>query len=141
MRVAGDAYLVVSDEIQKRCALPNAREEQPRFDAGSSEIKSQAGGVLERLATCLATGPLKGRRIRIEGHTDPRGGEDYNRELGQRRADATKAFLGARGVSTERMNAVSLGLSESKGTDEASWALDRRVEIELEPEAADLRRR
>ncbi len=135
-----EAYLVVSDEIRDICKLPSERGTQPLFESGRYEIRGDAGQQLEGLALCLATGPLQGRRIRIEGHTDRRGGQAYNRELGQKRADATKAHLAARGIANDRMQAISLGMSEAKGTDDNSYYWDRRVEIELVPENPTIRR-
>ena len=49
--------------------------------------------VLDQVATCFTTGPLKGRTLKLVGHADPRGGSDYNMTLGQSRADAVADYI------------------------------------------------
>ena len=72
-----------------------------------------------------------GRRIAIEGHTDERGGREYNLALGQRRSEAVRRALGLLGVTDTQVEAVSFGKEKpaAPGSDEAAWAQNRRAEI------------
>ncbi|HYI39630.1 MAG TPA: peptidoglycan-associated lipoprotein Pal [Allosphingosinicella sp.] len=67
-------------------------------------------------------------RITVEGHADERGTRDYNLALGDRRANAAKNYLAARGVSAGRMTVISYGKErpEALGSDESAWAQNRR---------------
>jgi len=69
------------------------------------------------------------RRITIEGHADERGTREYNLALGDRRANAAKNYLAARGVNASRINTISYGKERpiALGSDEASWAQNRRA--------------
>jgi len=69
--------------------------------------------------------------VALEGHTDERGGREYNLALGQRRAEAVRRALAVLGVSDNQMEAVSFGKEKPAvpGSDEAAWAKNRRVEI------------
>jgi peptidoglycan-associated lipoprotein len=87
--------------------------------------------VLKKLADCFSTGPLKGKRMRLVGHADPRGDEEYNRVLGQRRADNVKNAISGEGLASAQMETVSRGEDDANGTDDAGWAKDRRVDIVL----------
>ena len=67
----------------------------------------------------------------IEGHTDERGGREYNLALGQKRADAVLRTLVLLGVQDNQLEAVSFGEEKPavQGSDEAAWAKNRRVEL------------
>ena len=77
------------------------------------------------------TGPLKGRKMQFLGHADPRGGSDYNMTLGQSRADSVKQYVNDHGMDASRTDSSSRGAMDATGTDEPSWARDRRVDILL----------
>ena len=64
----------------------------------------------------------------IEGHCDERGSVRYNIDLGQRRADTTKAWLVAHGVAPERLRTISFGKSRpfEEGRSQAAWQSNRR---------------
>jgi peptidoglycan-associated lipoprotein len=68
-------------------------------------------------------------RVTIEGHADERGTRDYNLALGDRRANAAKNHLAARGVALHRMTVISYGKErpEALGSDEGAWAQNRRA--------------
>jgi peptidoglycan-associated lipoprotein len=68
-------------------------------------------------------------RVTIEGHADERGTRDYNLALGDRRANAAKNHLAARGVALQRMTVISYGKErpEALGSDESAWAQNRRA--------------
>jgi len=65
----------------------------------------------------------------VEGHTDDRGTREYNLALGQRRANAARDVMVAGGVSGQRIQTISYGKDrpEALGSDEASWAQNRRA--------------
>ena len=94
-------------------------------------IDLNRAGVLDALARCFITGPLKGKGMKLVGHADPRGELEYNLGLGQRRAGSISGFLAKKGVEQGKMATSSKGEFEASGTDEDSWARDRRVEILL----------
>ena len=59
--------------------------------------------MLEQVARCLTTGPLKGRHVELIGRADPRGEVEYNMILGESRASTVNKYLAALGVSPEQM--------------------------------------
>jgi peptidoglycan-associated lipoprotein len=67
--------------------------------------------------------------ISLEGHCDERGTREYNLALGDRRANAAKNYLVARGVNPGRISTISYGKERplALGSDEASWAQNRRA--------------
>jgi peptidoglycan-associated lipoprotein len=70
-------------------------------------------------------------QVRLEGHCDERGTAEYNLALGQKRAEAAKAFLEGLGISSQRMATISYGEERplDAGHNEASWAKNRRVDV------------
>jgi len=99
------------------------------FDFDSFVIRTEARPIIE----------AHGRRLRadaklhvaLEGHTDDRGGREYNLGLGQKRADAVRKALSLLGVADSQMEAVSFGKEKPAvpGTSEAAMQENRRVEI------------
>ncbi len=118
----------ISEDIRKACGITDS---EAFFAYDSANVRPQDRAVLKKLADCFATGPLKGRRMRIVGHADPRGDDEYNRVLGQRRADNVKGAIGSLGLEGGRMETTSRGEDDATGTDESGWAKDRRVDIVL----------
>jgi peptidoglycan-associated lipoprotein len=88
-------------------------------------LTSSATAKLQQAASCIRS--VSGRSLRVEGHCDPRGTEEYNLALGDRRSRSVINYLGRLGVGRGRMRAVSKGKIEAMGTDEAGWARDRKV--------------
>lgn len=99
------------------------------FDYDSYVIKSEFQSLIDGNASFLKTHP--DRHAMLEGHTDQRGGREYNLALGQRRAEAVKRALVLLGVADNQLEAVSFGKEKPavEGSDEASMAQNRRVEI------------
>ena len=87
--------------------------------------------MLTKLATCFTTGPLKGREMRLVGHADNRGEDDYNMILGQKRADNVKGAIVTAGMTPAKALTTSRGELDATGSDESSWSKDRRVDIVL----------
>ena len=81
---------------------------------------------LDRIAQYLQANPSLG--LVIEGHCDQRGTEEYNRALGERRANAIRAYLAGCGVADARMRTLSYGKDKPavEGTGEAVWGQNRR---------------
>jgi peptidoglycan-associated lipoprotein len=118
----------ISDEIRKACGITDA---EAFFSYDSANVRPQDKAILKKLADCFSTGPLKGRELRLVGHADPRGEEEYNMVLGGRRADNVKAAIAAEGLSAAKIATTSRGKLDATGSDEESWAKDRRVDVVL----------
>lgn len=105
------------------------------FDFDRATIRQEARATLDRLAGLLRG--LEGGTIRIEGHTDSRGEDDYNQTLSERRADAVAAYLVEQGVSRDRLQTAGYGASRpvapnaapDGGDDEQGRQRNRRVEV------------
>ncbi len=99
------------------------------FDFDSFVVKDEFRSVVEVNAKALSAN--RGRKVSIEGHTDERGGREYNLALGQKRAEAVAKSLSLLGVNAPQMEAVSFGKERpaANGSDEAAWAKNRRAEL------------
>lgn len=101
------------------------------FDFDRADIRPQDEQILNQKATVLQQHPQV--RIRIAGHADERGSDEYNMVLGQRRAQAAKAYLERRGIDGSRIDVISYG--EERPADprsnEEAWARNRRGEFEV----------
>ncbi len=99
------------------------------FDYDSFVIRSEARPVIEAHARFLQAN--KQRKAMLEGHTDERGGREYNLALGQKRAEAVQRALVLLGVADGQLEAVSYGKEKpaEQGSDEAAFAKNRRVEF------------
>jgi peptidoglycan-associated lipoprotein len=99
------------------------------FDFDSFVIKDDFKGLIEAHAKVLAAS--QGRRMVVEGHTDERGGREYNLALGQKRAEAVVHALELLGAADKQLEAVSFGKERPavQGNDEAAWARNRRAEL------------
>lgn len=106
-----------------------ARERSVYFEFDESIVSRQWMPVVERHGQYLARNPAL--RIRIEGHTDERGGSEYNLALGQRRAEAVLKALRVYGIADHGVEAISLGEERPKAMEhnEAAWAENRRADI------------
>ena len=98
------------------------------FAFDSYEVAPDEGNTLRQLASFLKSTP---KNIILAGFTDERGTPEYNRGLGERRAQAVRNFLLSLGVSAGRIQTVSFGqeMPANPGHDESAWAKNRRVEI------------
>jgi peptidoglycan-associated lipoprotein len=118
----------IASDIRKACGITDA---DAHFAFDSASLGEGERPVLTQLAQCFVSGPLAGREMRLVGYADPRGPDDYNMVLGGSRADTVKAFLTMRGVPGGRIATTSRGEMEARGTEERSWAEDRRVDVLL----------
>jgi peptidoglycan-associated lipoprotein len=85
---------------------------------------------MKNLVTCMTAGPLRGKGVKLIGHTDPRGSPGYNDKLGLERAEKVKTFLVANGVEATRVETATMGADEASQAPK-EWARDRRVEVQL----------
>ena len=99
------------------------------FDYDSYAIRPEFQGVIEMHAKILKGD--KSKKVALEGHTDERGGREYNLALGQKRAEAVRKAMALLGVSDSQMEAVSFGKEKPavQGSTEAAYEKNRRVEI------------
>jgi peptidoglycan-associated lipoprotein len=99
------------------------------FDYDSFVIKDEFRPVVEAQAKVLSTD--RSKKLSIEGHTDERGGSEYNLALGQKRAESVAKALKLLGVNDGQVEAVSFGKERPavQGSDEAAWAKNRRAEL------------
>ncbi|MCE4554745.1 peptidoglycan-associated lipoprotein Pal [Pelomonas cellulosilytica] len=99
------------------------------FDFDSDVVKEEYRGLIDLHAKRLNNN--KKRAVTLEGHTDERGGREYNLALGQRRAEAVGKSLTLLGVGANQVEAVSFGKERPavQGSTEEAWAKNRRVEL------------
>jgi peptidoglycan-associated lipoprotein len=97
------------------------------FDFDSFALDDQDRTTLDAQAAWL--GRNAGVRVTIEGHADERGTREYNLALGDRRANAARDYLEARGVAASRMQVISWGKERpaNPASNEAAWAENRRA--------------
>jgi peptidoglycan-associated lipoprotein len=109
--------------------LAAPKERVVYFDFDSFAIKDDFRPLLEGHARVLTR--TAGKRMVIEGHTDERGGREYNLALGQKRAEAVVKSLELLGVKTAQLEAVSFGEERpaASGGGETAWAQNRRAEL------------
>lgn len=126
-------------EAERRRAEERARIERERamarlqemihFEFDRSALSSTARDILSDKAEILRSHPEV--RLRIEGHADERGTVEYNLALGERRADAARAYLIDLGIDPDRLSTVSYGEERPlvPESNEAAWAQNRRDEF------------
>jgi len=101
------------------------------FDYDQAVVRAPDQGTLDRKAAILIANP--GVKIKIAGHADERGSDEYNLALGNRRAAAAKRYLENKGVDASRIEVVSYGEERplNPGHDETAYAQNRRDEFEV----------
>ena len=126
--------LSVSNAIAKACGIAaraDGKQVAPSFEYDSAALAEEDRALLAQVAKCLTEGALKGRNVNLVGRADPRGEGEYNMTLGGSRADTVKRYMVDLGVGREHMLGTSRGEMDATGTNEAGWAHDRRVDVEL----------
>jgi peptidoglycan-associated lipoprotein len=110
-------------------AMAAAGQRVVYFDFDSFAIRDDFKAVIDNHAKLLSGN--RNKRIVVEGHTDQRGGREYNLALGQKRAAAVVSSLTLLGASDSQLEAVSFGQERpaAQGSDEAAWAKNRRAEL------------
>ncbi len=101
------------------------------FDYDQATIRPPDEATLDRKAAVLQANPNV--KMRISGHADERGSDEYNLALGNRRAAAAKRYLENKGVDGGRLEVVSYGEERplNPGHDETAYAQNRRDEFEV----------
>ena len=117
---------VTSDNL---AAGPNGVTKVIYFDYDSFVVKAEFQNAIEGHAQFLKNNPRA--EVSLEGHTDERGGREYNLALGQKRADAVRQSLSLLGVSSAQVESVSFGEEKPaiQGSDESAFSKNRRTEF------------
>lgn len=126
-------HVGVSSELTRLCNISFGNVDRaPKFDYDDAELLPQDRDVLEQIARCVTTGPLKGRKLALVGRADPRGEDEYNMVLGEHRAVSVSDYLAKLGVHSNKLGQTSRGKLDAEGTDEETWQRDRRVDVTLD---------
>jgi peptidoglycan-associated lipoprotein len=101
------------------------------FDYDSFILSQSTRDALSRNARVLLG--KYGGKVRLEGHCDERGSDEYNLALGEKRAQAARSYLVTLGVPSNRLAVISYGKERPavQGSTEEAWARNRRVEFVL----------
>ena len=101
------------------------------FDYDQDAVKPEDRPILDRKAEIMRANP--GVRIRVSGHADDRGSDEYNLVLGNQRALSARQYLVGKGIDAGRIDVTSFG--EERPVDpaenEGAWARNRRAEFEI----------
>jgi peptidoglycan-associated lipoprotein len=102
------------------------------FEFDQHQLTAESRNTLNTVAAMLREEPKF--TILVEGHTDERGTESYNLTLGAKRANAVREYLVNYGIAANRISTISYGEERPKavGSDESSWALNRRAAFKVE---------
>ena len=121
----------VMDKQPAQTAQPQITFEQIRFAYDQATLSEQARNTLTANAAILQLVPEL--MVRIEGHCDDRGSDEYNLSLGERRAQSVRTYLVSLGIAPQRLKTISYG--EEKPLDpadnEMAWARNRRAEFKV----------
>jgi peptidoglycan-associated lipoprotein len=126
-----NAGIRISDAIRQKCGIS---ETDAFFAFDSKVLRPSDTAILDKVALCFVSGPLKGQTLSLVGRADPRGEPEYNMELGHQRADSVGDYLTTKAhpkMDPPKVEASSQGAIGATGHDEAGWAQDRRVDVDL----------
>ena len=120
---------VATQDMSTKPVVPITLDRVIYFDFDSYAVKDEFRPIVEAHANLLKTN--SGAKEVAEGHTDERGGSEYNLALGQKRAEAVVKQMTVLGVGESQLEAVSYGKERPAvdGHDESAWAKNRRVEL------------
>jgi len=112
-------------------ALRAALEAPILFEYDAADMTEAGRAVLDAKLPILRTNTVV--RIRVSGHTDARGSDEYNLALGLRRAASTRKYLADRGIAAARIDVVSFGEERpaTSGEDDSAFMKNRRAEFEI----------
>jgi peptidoglycan-associated lipoprotein len=111
----------VVEPVEEPCVV-----ETVYFAFDSSDLDSSARAAIETAVECYRN-QNPGVQLLLTGACDPRGTEEYNIALGERRARSVRSYMGSLGVDASQISVTSVGEEMASGTDEAGWARDRNV--------------
>ncbi len=131
-RASAEAARVAREEETRRRAVDDARETLTGmvfFEFDMSRITPEAEQILRQKVAVLRASPNV--NMRMEGHADERGSNEYNLALGSRRAESVIAFITGFGIDASRFATVSYGEERPlvNRSDEEAWGQNRRVEF------------
>ncbi len=95
------------------------------FGFNEASLSTEASGAIASNGECMKKDQAT---VELVGRADPRGTVEYNLALGDRRAQSVREYLLRLGTATNRLRVIPRGALDATGTDEASWAKDRRVD-------------
>ncbi|MBA3456946.1 MAG: OmpA family protein [Deltaproteobacteria bacterium] len=124
--------LAISPDILAACGIKVVTKASPTFETDEDKLTEDDRQILDQIATCLMTGPLKGKTVSLIGRADPRGTEEYNLGLGSRRAHSVHQYLARLGVGAPQLAVTTRGALDATGSDESTWKQDRRVDVQLQ---------
>ncbi len=127
----GEVVLPSSKEKKPRMSMPGLMRPNILFALDDALLSEQAKEILDENAAWLKQHMTV--RVRLLGHGDERGSQQYNERLGLKRALAVRAALVRRGIAVERLEVGSLGKKDPvlTASNEQAWAHNRRVEFVL----------
>lgn len=135
-RIEAEAQRRREEEERRRAEAERNRvlaviAERVHFDFDKSDIRPDAEQVLQRKVAVLREYP--GVELRIEGHCDERGSNEYNLALGQRRAEAVRRYLVSYGIDVGRFATISYGEERpaASASNEDAWEQNRRAEFRV----------
>ncbi|MDE2975785.1 MAG: OmpA family protein [Gemmatimonadota bacterium] len=128
-RLAEEEERLERERAERRRQLRATLEEMVFFDYDEAAIRIDTRSRLEAKLEILRDHP--GVHLRLEGHADERGTSEYNIALGNERAESVMRFLTGYGLEGSRFASVSYGEESpiARGSNEAAWAQNRRVEF------------
>jgi peptidoglycan-associated lipoprotein len=97
------------------------------FDYDSANLEPSARDAIAKNANCIRERGMGA--VKVTGFTDPRGTEEYNLALGDRRARSVEQYMSSLGIEKNKLSTSSMGEEMARGEDESGWAKDRRVEF------------
>lgn len=128
---AAAAEAAARDAAAKAAGLRTALTQMVHFDFDQSDLRAEDRAILDAKVPIMQAN--SNVTIRISGHADERGSDEYNLALGQRRAAAVKQYLVQHGIADSRIETVSYGEERpiAQGSDEGAYAQNRRAEFEI----------
>jgi peptidoglycan-associated lipoprotein len=119
------------EKARREATMRTTLMEMVYFDYDQSAIRADAKSILDAKVRILRDNPAI--RIRIEGHCDERGSNEYNLALGSRRAEAARAYITAAGISPQRFEIISYGEErpQAQGSTESAWSRNRRAQFQI----------
>ncbi|HSQ30998.1 MAG TPA: peptidoglycan-associated lipoprotein Pal [Gemmatimonadaceae bacterium] len=128
---AAAADAAARDAAAKAAGLRTTLTQLVHFEFDQSDLRAEDRAILDAKVPILQAN--SNVTIRISGHADERGSDEYNLALGQRRAAAVKQYLVQHGIADSRIETVSYGEERpiAQGSDEGAYAQNRRAEFEI----------
>jgi peptidoglycan-associated lipoprotein len=121
--------------VDRPAPAPDTRramlEERIHFALDRADLTSGARTTLAAKVEILRSSP--GLTLRIDGHADERGSDEYNLALSKRRAAETKRFMMDQGIEAARLEIVGYGEEQplDPGAGESAWAMNRRADFQV----------